>query len=50
MRLSFLYLGLEELSTADQNQRLRKGDKIFGLIEFFTGRFYWLDCAEQSHP
>ena len=26
---------------------LRKGYKIFGLIEFFTGRFYWLDCDER---
>jgi transposase len=26
---------------------LRKGYKIFGLIEFFSGRFYWLDCAER---
>jgi transposase len=26
---------------------LRKGYKIFGLIEFFTGRFYWLDCEER---
>jgi hypothetical protein len=26
---------------------LRKGYKIFGLIEFFSGRFYWLDCDER---
>ena len=26
---------------------LRKGYKIFGLIEFFSGRFYWLDCSER---
>jgi transposase len=26
---------------------LRKGYKIFGLIEFFSGRFYWLDCEER---
>lgn len=26
---------------------LRKGYQIFGLIEFFTGRFFWLDCDER---
>ncbi len=26
---------------------LRKGYKIFGLIEFFSGRFFWLDCDER---
>jgi hypothetical protein len=26
---------------------LRKGYKIFGVIEFFSGRFYWLNCAER---